>query len=190
LTFRNGSSSRRSSGLASCSPWFSVASFGSVRSVERRGHVDEELFEDSEIIRRRYVGGQGEHTQALVRRYAYNEMRLAGDSEQGAIEYSFNEAPAKIHAMLLAARESTVPSPARRIWDLASEESKQSVSRMAHAADEEAPAPVIKLLNEVLRRRDLCDSDVWPVRDPEVHALLRERIADFTDDQVLQTLLR
>ena len=159
---------------------------GAIRSVERRASVEEQVFEDFSIMCRPYVGGQGEYTQALARLFAYNEMRLAGDNGPGAIDYTFRAASPKVHAMLLAARDSTIPSPARRIWELASEESRQLVSRIANAAEKHASAPVIRLLNEVLRRRDLHDSDVWPVRDPEAHALLHEQIAGFTDDQVMQ----
>ena len=68
-------------------------------------------------------------------------MRLAGNNGHGAIDFSFSEAPAEVHAMLLAARDSAVLSPARRIWDLASEESKQSVSRIIYAAEKQASAP-------------------------------------------------
>jgi AAA ATPase domain len=112
-------------------------------------------------------------------------MRLAGDNGQGAINYSFNEAPARVHAMLLAAKDSKTPSPARRIWELASEELKQSVGRIKDAADKRAPASVVRLLNEVLRRRDLCDSDVWRVCDPEAHPLMRKQVEDLNDDEVM-----
>jgi predicted ATPase len=157
---------------------------GAIRSVERSSHVEEGIFEDSRIIRARYVGGEGEYAHALARKFACNEMRLAGSEEQGSIDYSFRSVPAGVHSKLIAVRDSANPSPVHRIWELASEESKTAVSGIEPSEDEEAPTCVIKLLNEVIQRRDLYDSAVWTSSQPDVSAQVRGEIHYLSDNEL------
>src|SRR5262249_42084887 len=75
---------------------------GAIRPIEHREHVQRAVFDDSKIIRARYVGGHGEYTQALARKFAYNEMRLAGNQEHGSIKPRFTQAISAVHAELIA----------------------------------------------------------------------------------------
>jgi len=157
---------------------------GAIRSIERRGHVEEELFEDPGITRKRYVGGEGEYAQALERRFAFNEMCEPESQAQGSISYRFSQVGGDVLAQLLLARDSMTSSPARRIWDSASEESKQAINRNEHSGGRAARSRTVQLLNQVLRFRDLYNPDLWPVLDAETSALVRKGIPAFNDYEV------
>jgi hypothetical protein len=150
---------------------------GAIRSIERRALLEEEVFKNPDIVVKRDVGGEGEYAQVLLRRFAYNEWRLAGSRSQGSFNYRFPPSwDANVREKLLAARDSTTLSPARRIWESASEESRQAMSRIepATAGNDgiqrtEADATA-QVLNDALGRRDLFHPDYWPDDSPEWRA--------------------
>src|SRR5262249_8807693 len=155
-----------------------------IRSIERRGRVEEEVFGDPDITRKRYVGGEGEYAQALERRFAFNEMCQGESQGQGSINYRFSQVGGEVLAQLLGARDSTTSSPARRIGNSASEESKQAINRIEHAAARAARIRTAQLLNQALQRRDLYDPELWPDLDAEASALVRKGIPALNDVEV------
>jgi hypothetical protein len=156
---------------------------GPIRSIEARESVEQAIFDHPEIIQSRYVGGQGEHTQAMARKFAYNEMRLVGNEEQESIVHRFIGASWGVHSKLLAARFTTIRSPVRTIWELASEESKDAVSRVEHAGGADAPDSVVRLLNEVLQRRDLYEA-IFTDFDPRDRRFANLSMAGLSDDLI------
>jgi hypothetical protein len=156
---------------------------GAIRSIEGRFRVEEAIFDDPEIIRSRYVGGHGEHTQALARKFAYNEMRPVGNEEQGSIVHRFIGAGWLVYFKLIEARDTTIRSPARIIWELASEESKDTVSRVEYARGADPPDSVVRLLNEVLQRRDLYEAIFTDV-NPQDRPFENRSMAGLSDDQI------
>jgi len=157
---------------------------GAIRTIERRGRVEEEIYVDPNIIQRRYVGGEGSYAQALERRFAFNEMCEAESEGQSSINYCFSQAGSEVLAQVLRARDSTTPSPARRIWESATEESKQAISRIERSEGRGARIRTAELLNQALRRRDLYDRDLWPDLDAATSALVGKGIASLTDDEI------
>ncbi|MFI5456920.1 MAG: DUF3696 domain-containing protein [Isosphaerales bacterium] len=140
----------------------SVFWIGAIRSIQRRGHVEENAFSDSKIIGGRHVGGEGEYAQALARRFAYNKLCLAEPRGQGSINLSFSRAGIDVVEELLAASVNTTPSPARRIWESATEQSRQAIGKIERSKGKDAEFQAAQVLNDALKRRDLFDANYWP----------------------------
>ncbi|MFI5457039.1 MAG: hypothetical protein ACHRXM_16460 [Isosphaerales bacterium] len=156
---------------------YGVHWIGAIRSIERRARVDEKVFNDPDIVDSRYVGGEGEYAQVLARRFAYNEMRLAEPRGQGSINYCFSRAGSDVLEKLLAVRDSTTPSPTRRIRESASEQSRQAISPIEPSKGRDAEIRTAQVRNDALRRRDLFDPNYWPDLSPEKLAFLFKNVS-------------
>jgi len=128
---------------------------GAIRTIERRGYVEEEVFRDPGITRKRYVGGEGQYAQALERRFAFNEMCQVESQAQGSINYRFSQVGSDVLAELLLARDSMTSAQARRIWDVASEESKQAINRIEHSGGWAARIRTVELLRDGNKKTNL-----------------------------------
>jgi hypothetical protein len=152
---------------------FGVRWIGAIRSIERRASVEEKVYRDPDVAANRYVGGEGEYAQALARMFAYNEMRWVGPVTEAVIDYEFSSAEPGVREKLLAASDSTTPSPARRIWESASEHTRRAISQVEppEGADDDGRTAralqeaTVQVLNDALKRRDLFDPEYWPDDD-------------------------
>jgi hypothetical protein len=142
---------------------------GAIRSTQRRASVRRRDFKDPRIAEGRYVGGEGRYAHVLARRFAYNEIAPAVPPSQGSINYFFSRVEPEACKKLLAARDSTSRSPARRIWDSACEQSRDEMSRIEVSAGQDVGVRAARVLNDALRRRDLFDPEYW---SDESHDLL------------------
>ncbi len=142
----------------------SVYLIGAIRSTQRSADVDDEDYNDPRIIERRYVGADGRFTHVLARRFAYNEMHIYGSQSQGSINYSFSRVPRGVCEELLAARDDPTQSPARRIWELASEESKHALSRIESSTGRDANIVAARVLNDALRGATLSPTIMGPTK--------------------------
>ena len=155
---------------------------GAVRQIERRERVEPEVFSDPTIIFRRHVGGEGEYAQSLARRFSYNEMRLGGVQGRATVNYHFTDADSEVLLGMRRAGDSTEPSPARRIWESASEESKAGLETASSL--KALGIWTARILNEALRRRDLYDPELWTDLEPWADKLVLKGVWSLSDDEL------
>lgn len=160
---------------------------GAVRGIQPPSVPDEVTFKEPRIMRSRYVGGAGEFAHSVARRFAFNEMRSAEGQAPASINYRFSVAGPDVRNQLLSCLDDPPgPSPVLRIWESASERSKQGVIRIEPVWDITLRDQVTtaQLLNDALQRRDLYDPTLWHDLDAEACALIRKGITALTDHEV------
>jgi hypothetical protein len=141
---------------------------GAIRRAERRAEVDQRSFDERLLAMRRHVGGEGEFSQDLARKFAYNEMILVGANRGRLADRHFQDADEEAVKTLVQARASNVNSPARRIWESASDESRRAMASALESAGPALKECALQVLNEACRRRDLYDPILWPDLDAKV----------------------
>lgn len=163
-------------------------------------------------VENRYVGPQGQWTWDLERAFAYNLMRQAPHlgSEPAAWNFTGDQIfdGYRVWDAIRSATRSPAASPLKRIWELARAEARETAGRAAETLDavkkEEfdhlddrdgwkrasddaegrVEAAVAELVNELLDRRDLYESSIWPEIGGEALALARRGPEHLSSDEL------
>jgi predicted ATPase len=179
-----------------------------VRLPEYRPSVAKgSLREDHSLnIARREVGEFGEATWDIERAYAYNLMREAREPDPETSPQQFS--PGQIHDPAGIWREIFEPiarasatTPERRLWDLATPESREAVSNAARKVQDVLDAgmresrrlpnakqtlaeALARLFNDTLGNRNLHRPECWPIPPAEADRMVKRGIENLRPAEV------
>lgn len=173
-----------------------------IRVIETRSEISDDTGGDGQAaVQNRYVGPQGQWTWDLERAFAYNLMRQAPHlgTEPAAWDFTVEQVRGgyEVWDAIRSGAHAAHPTPMKRIWELASEEARESAASAAEMFDsvnnevaahlddpdgrrealndakQRVAAAVASLLNGLLDLRALYNPDLWPEVDGETRTLVQ-----------------